>query len=152
MKAFYEKANTDLNDLQEYYRKTVDCYNMTCSAFGENAKTLKSTEFFSYIVSFISSLKTSHKHLLDVQAEEKVKKVTQDWQNIVISNSQHRHQQPSTENKQPPSPPQFRLPDPTMREKQSPIPIVEQKTQGQEQNGKNAKKRSLWARLLKWGS
>ena len=82
---FYNKANEDLQKLRDYYKASVDCYNSLCKQFGENPASLKSTEFFSYIVSFITAIKESHKHYLDVQAEEKLKKVAQDWQTLRLN-------------------------------------------------------------------
>ena len=82
MNAFYEKANTDLADLRKAFKDTQECYANLCARFGENPKTVKSTDFFGYVVTFLSVLKQSHKHLLDLQAEEKLKKVALDWQNL----------------------------------------------------------------------
>lgn len=160
MRSFYTTADEELKQLQAFFKETSDCYTQTCEAFGENPKTLKSTELFSYIVSFISSLKTSHKHLLDLQAEEKLKKVAQDWQNIALSNTINRHQSTSQENsKLAAQPPPFRLPalpaknQSAQNEKRPPpIPTTIVQQNSTEQNGKNEKKRSLWTRLLKWGN
>ena len=152
MKAFYTKANEELTQLKEYYTQTVECYSATCSAFGENAKTLKSTELFSYVVTFISSLKASHKHLLDLQAEEKLKKVAQDWQTIALTNM-HRQKPGSTEqSSSQPAPPPFRLPEKAVEGKRPPpLPSNVVKQNSTEQTEKSEKKKSLWARLMKWG-
>ena len=114
----------ELTQLKEYYTQTVECYSATCSAFGENAKTLKSTELFSYIVTFTSSLKASHKHLLDLQAEEKLKKVAQDWQNIALTNM-HRQKAESVEKSAPSqtTPPAFRLPEKSNMKGSRPPPL-----------------------------
>ena len=78
MNAFYEKANTDLADLRKAFKDTQECYANLCARFGENPKTVQSTDFFGYVVTFLSVLKQSHKHLLDLQAEEKLKKIAAD--------------------------------------------------------------------------
>lgn len=156
MKVFYTKANEELSELRAFYTQTVDCYTATCTAFGENAKTLKSTELFSYIVTFIDSLKVSHKHLLDLQAEEKLKKVAQDWQNLALTNTMHRQQANSGEKTTLPSPPQFRLPPQPAGVKDKrppPLPssVAAKNSTEQVEPIKNEKKRSLWARLTSWG-
>lgn len=157
MNSFYSSANTELTELRDFYKETRECYDKTCASFGENGKSLKSTELFSYIVTFIGSLKTSHKHLLDLQAEEKVKKVTQDWQNLALSNSMHRQQASQEDTKKSVQPQQFRLPDlpqansPVKNKTPPSLPASITSNKSVEQNPKNEKKRSLLSRLFKIG-
>ena len=75
MKGFYESANEELKKLRELYKEGEETYKRLCARFGENPSTVQSTEFFGFIVAFMNCVKASHKHYLDVQAEEKLKKV-----------------------------------------------------------------------------
>ena len=90
MKAFSASASEDIQKLRDLFKQADDCYKQICARFGEDASKVTSTDFFGYIVSFITSLKSSHKHYLDVQAEEKLKKVAQDWHAITATIAQNR--------------------------------------------------------------
>ena len=160
MMSFYQQANKDIQAIQSYYQETVACYSKTCLSFGENVKTTKSTELFGYVVSFISALKISHKHILDQQAEEKLKKVAQDWQNLALSTSTRQQGEINANQKQ--TPPPFKLPELRSakqgdsgysKEAKGVLPpststAIKEKRQSTEQNEKNEKKRSIWTRLF----
>ena len=90
MKAFSTSASEDIQKLRDLFKQADDGYKQICARFGEDASKVTSTDFFGYIVSFITSLKSSHKHYLDVQAEEKLKKVAQDWHTITATIAQNR--------------------------------------------------------------
>ena len=155
---FYNKANEDLQKLREYYKASVDCYNSLVKQFGENPASLKSTEFFSYIVSFITSIKASHKHYLDVQAEEKLKKVAQDWQ-AGRGNPKAKPQPESEPDVRPTSqPPSIQsLPPPPARKAPPPLPPVKPvkpvvQRSSTEQTSRGEIRQSMWERLKSWRS
>lgn len=151
---FYNKANEDLQKLREFYKASVDCYSSLCKQFGENPASLKSTEFFTYIVTFITSIKASHKHYLDVQAEEKLKKVTQDWQTVRLNPKAKPHSESDVRpTSQPPSfqtlPP---LPPSSTKKAPPPLPTVKPVTRrtSAEQTNRGEIRQSMWERLKSW--
>ena len=159
MNAFYEKANTDLAD----FKDTQECYANLCARFGENPKTVKSTDFFGYVVTFLSVLKQSHKHLLDLQAEEKLKKVALDWQNLAAVQSHKALEQTSRAGEvagKMEEVPRFKLPElkpgvkpSSIKENQAAVPttLPSRHRAIPEQIQHVEKKRSLWERLTGWG-
>ena len=155
---FYNKANEDLQKLRDYYKASVDCYNSLCKQFGENPASLKSTEFFSYIVSFITAIKESHKHYLDVQAEEKLKKVAQDWQTLRLNpKAKPRSESDVRPTSQPPSlqsPPPPPPPPPPTRKAPPPLPTVKPVSHrsSTEQASRGEIRQSMWERLKSWKS
>ena len=163
MNAFYEKANTDLADLRKAFKDTQECYANLCARFGENPKTVKSTDFFGYVVTFLSVLKQSHKHLLDLQAEEKLKKVALDWQNLAAVQSHKALEQTSRAGEvagKMEEVPRFRLPElkpgvkpSSVKENQAAVPttLPSRHRAIPEQIQHVEKKRSLWERLTGWG-
>lgn len=155
MKEFYATASEELKKLRELYKEGEETYKRLCARFGENATTVQSTEFFGFIVAFMNCVKASHKHYLDVQAEEKLKKVAQDWQNQTVSqiqNKAHKEQEKATAK---PTPPPFvhpgeksaietgKKPIPAWSPAPSPPPS--------NQTDHGEKKMSLWKRLKNWG-
>ena len=90
MKAFSTSASEEMQTLRDRYKNADNTYKQLCMRFGEDPSKVAPTDFFGYIVSFMNCLKTSHKHYLDVQAEEKLKKVAHDWQALTLTISQNR--------------------------------------------------------------
>lgn len=155
MKDFYATASEELKKLRELYKEGEETYKQLCARFGENPSTVQSTEFFGFIVAFMNCVKASHKHYLDVQAEEKLKKVAQDWQNQTVSQIQNKAHKEQEKAATKPTPPPFvhpgdkasietgKKPIPAWSPAPSPPPL------SQTEHGE--KKMSLWKRLKNWG-
>lgn len=166
MASFCSKANEEVAALREEFAKTQQGYAALCARFGENAKTVKSTEFFGYIVTFLSVVKQSHKHLLDLQAEEKLKKVALDWKNLAAAQSHKSTEQAGADRVAGKDEvagrevPRFKLPElkgvtkpSEVGEKKAPLPSTlpprRQEIPAQMQHVE--KKVSLWKRLTGFG-
>lgn len=147
---FYTTANEQLGKLRDFFKESSECYDSLCKQFGENSHTLKSTEFFSYIVTFITSIKASHKHYLDVQAEEKLKKVAQDWQKIRTPTTTTTQQADTRPTSQPPV---FKLAEArSVRKSPPPLPSVKPVSHrmSTEQTAREEKRIFKWERLKSW--
>lgn len=155
MQTFYINANEELQKLRALYKEADEGYKKMCAKFGENPNSVKSTDFFGYIVTFLNCVKASHKHYLDVQAEEKLKKVALDWQNLAVSQLQNKpHKEPNTTPEK--SAPPFRLPPIAPRgERQSreqpPLPDSPPGSRVHPDDHGGEKKLSIWAKLKNWG-
>lgn len=160
MASFCTKAEEEVAALREEYAKAQECYTTLCARFGENAKMVKSTEFFGYIVTFLSVVKQSHKHLLDLQAEEKLKKVAMDWKNLASVQSHKSTEQAGKGEVAGREVPRFKLPElngvtkpSEVGEKKMPLPSTlpprRQEIPAQMQHVD--KKVSLWKRLTGFG-
>ena len=154
MQTFYINANEELQKLRTLYGEADNEYKKMCARFGENPNSIKPTDFFGYIVTFLNCVKASHKHYLDVQAEEKLKKVALDWQNLTVTQHQNKPSKETVPAPEHPVPP-FQLPPIAPRErpnKEHP-PLPPSLPGNHLTTGKNEgeKKLSIWAKLKNWG-
>ncbi len=154
MQTFYINANEELQKLRTLYNEADDEYKKMCARFGENPNSVKPTDFFGYIVTFLNCVKASHKHYLDVQAEEKLKKVALDWQNLAVTQLQNKPSKESAPAPERPVPP-FQLPPIAPRERQSkeqpPLPNSLPGSHTASGDHRGEKKLSIWAKLKNWG-